>query len=236
MHMLRQGGEAPQHHDQAKKKALVRDNFRCIVTGRYDGASVAKNHELKEEMYKSRTPTCNTQCSHIFPQSTNMVISGSNEDGAKHEYAATVWTILKCFGYEDLPGRLKGAGVHSLDNIMTLQLDIHSWFDQLQVWFEAVDGKENTYNICATEQAHLWTCKPNPIEFKSAYPDLPLPNPTYLRIHAACCRVAHLSGAGEYMDKILEDLEDIRVLSKDGSSAHILSFALQPYGQEVVVL
>ena len=157
---------------------------------------------------------------------------------------------MRCFGYEDLPEKLKGAGVHSLDNIMTLQLDIHSWFDQLQVWFEAVvsglqfvspyaeclqDGKENTYNVCATEPAHLWTCKANPIEFKTASPGLPLPNPTYLRIHAACCRVAHLSGAGEYMDKILEDIEDIRVLSKDGSSAHILSFALQPHSQEVVV-
>ena len=162
-----------------------------------------------------------------------------------------MWTILRCFGYEDLPERLHGAGIHSLDNIMTLQHDIHSWFDQLELWFEAVvsglqivslyaeclqDGKENTYNICVMEQADLWTCKSNPIEFKSAYPDLPLPNPAYLRIHAACCRVAHLSGAGEYMDKILEDLEDTRVLSKDGSSAHILSFALQPYGQEVAVI
>jgi len=38
------------------------------------------------------------------------------------------------------------------------------------------------------------------------------------------------------MDKFLEDLEDIRVLSEDGSSAHMLSFAvLQPYSQEDVV-
>ena len=71
--------------------------------------------------------------------------------------------------------------------------------------------------------------------FESAHPDLLLPNPVYLRIHAACCRVAHLSGAGEYVDKILDDVEDTRVLSKDGSSAHILSFVLQPYGQEVAV-
>jgi hypothetical protein len=61
---------------------------------------------------------------------------------------------------------------------------------------------------------------------KGACPDLPLPNPIYLKIYAAYCRVAHLSGAGEYIDKILENLEDIRVLSKDGSSAHLLSFAL----------
>ena len=34
------------------------------------------------------------------------------------------------------------------------------------------------------------------------------------------------------MDRISEDMEDIGVLSKDGSSAHVLSFALQPYRQE----
>ena len=68
---------------------------------------------------------------------------------------------------------------------------------------------------------------------KSARPELPLTDPVYLKIHAASCRVAHLSGAGEYINKILEDLEDIQVLSEDGSSAHLLSFALQPYSQEV---
>jgi len=165
-----------------------------------------------------------------------MNISGSNEDGAKHEYAASVWTIMQCFGYEDLPERFNGAGIHSLDNIMTLDPSIHTWFDKLQLWFEATDGAENAYVVCATEETHLYSCKANPITFESTRIDLPLPNPTYLRIHAACCRVAHLSGAGEHMDKILEDLDDIRVLSKDGSSAHILSFALQPYSPEVVVL
>ena len=60
--------------------------------------------------------------------------------------------------------------------------------------------------------------------FKSAYPDLPLPNPVYLKIRAACY----------YMDKFLEELEDIRVLSEDGSSGWALSFTLQYYRQDVV--
>ena len=49
-----------------------------------------------------------------------------------------MWTILTCFGYDDIPEKLKGAGIHSLDNIMTLEPNIHSWFDKLQLWFEAV--------------------------------------------------------------------------------------------------
>src|SRR5712671_6939198 len=64
-------------------KALVRDNFRCIVSGRYDSQSVQANHELKEEVRKSRSLTSDTQGAHIFPQSTNMNVSGSNEDRAK---------------------------------------------------------------------------------------------------------------------------------------------------------
>ncbi|KAI6033345.1 hypothetical protein EDC04DRAFT_2571761, partial [Pisolithus marmoratus] len=37
-------------------------------------------------------------------------------------------------------------------------------------------------------------------------PDLeqyPLPNPTYLAIHAICAGVAHLSGEGEYIEEML---------------------------------
>lgn len=99
----------------------------------------------------------------------------------------------------------------------------------------AQDGMEHTYAIRAKRDHRLRSCKANPITFQTAT-DLPLPNPDYLSIHAACCRVANLSGAAEHMDIVLEDLEDMRVLSKDGSSAHVLSFALQPFSGEVLVL
>ena len=94
---------------------------------------------------------------------------------------------------------------------------------------------ENTYVIRAKGGHRLRQCKTNPITFQTKT-DIALPNPDYLRIHAACCKVALLSAATEHMDKILEDLEDMRVLSKDGSSAHVLAFALQPFSQEVLVL
>jgi len=45
---------------------------------------------------------------------------------------------MKCFGYGDLPGKLNGAGIHRLDNIMTLDPSIHVLFDELRLWFEAV--------------------------------------------------------------------------------------------------
>ena len=100
--MLRQGGEAPQAPCPSQEKcesrlhatdhkishsnnlqALVRDSFRCIVSGRYDSPSVQKNHELREEALRFSLATTASQCAHIFPQSTNLGISGSNEDGPK---------------------------------------------------------------------------------------------------------------------------------------------------------
>jgi hypothetical protein len=55
---------------------------------------------------------------------------------------------------------------------------------------------------------------------------LPLPDPRYLALHAACARVAHLSGAGEYIDTFDKDMETTLVLAKDGSSAKLLAEAL----------
>lgn len=64
---------------------------------------------------------------------------------------------------------------------------------------------------------------------------LPLPSPEYLNIHAACARVAHLSGAGEHIDKVLRDLEHTLVLSKDGASAEALEYALLPLSRQIRV-
>jgi hypothetical protein len=45
--------------------------------------------------------------------------------------------------------------------------------------------------------------------------------------------VANLSGAGERIDKVIRDLEDIRVLAADGSSADVLNYALMHRVQAV---
>ena len=66
---------------------------------------------------------------------------------------------------------------------------------------------------------------PEEVQFV-AHEHLPLPNPKHLRIHAACCRVAHMSGAADYFDEVLHDMEDVGVLTGDGSSADLLELLL----------
>ena len=55
---------------------------------------------------------------------------------------------------------------------------------------------------------------------------LALPSSRYLEIHAACCKVAHMSGAAEYLDRVMRDMEELPVLAEDGRSAGVLAHAL----------
>lgn len=57
--------------------------------------------------------------------------------------------------------------------------------------------------------------------------NLHLPSSELLALHAACAQAAHLSGAGEYVDQVLKDMEEIGVLARDGTSSDVLYHAIQ---------
>lgn len=69
--------------------------------------------------------------------------------------------------------------------------------------------------------------RPEFVTFSTPDPEtLPLPKPAYLHIHATCAKIAHLSGASEYIEKVLRDLEEICVLAEDGGSSQLLHEAI----------
>jgi len=67
------------------------------------------------------------------------------------------------------------------------------------------------------------------VDFSSNYEDVPPPHPQMLALHAICARVAHMSGAAEFLDKLKLDAEETSVLAFDGSSAHLLCNLISPY-------
>jgi hypothetical protein len=65
------------------------------------------------------------------------------------------------------------------------------------------------------------------VTFSTTNPvNLPVPSPELLSLHATCSKVAHLSGASEYIDKIYRDVDTIDVLSADGTSGDMLNYLL----------
>jgi len=82
----------------------------------------------------------------------------------------------------------------------------------------------NCYRVKASEKTFKL---PEKVTFTSSDPtNLPVPSPELLALHAACAKVAHLSGAREHIDELDRDLDDSRVLAADGSSYSVLAHAL----------
>ncbi|EIW53143.1 uncharacterized protein TRAVEDRAFT_134660, partial [Trametes versicolor FP-101664 SS1] len=202
--------------------ALVRDNFRCMVTGKVDFKAYMKGLALPV----SGEHVTTTRCCHIFPDSL-----GHITELLKESEAASVWAILTRLGYEDIRAELRSAleeaNLYRLSNILMLASFIHDLFDGLSLWFEAVNDKPNFYNIALAPGVDRQLMSvPNSVQFVSRHPDLPLPNTRYLHINSTCCRVAHLSGAVDYIGRIASEAEEAEVLAKDGASADVLAFAL----------
>jgi len=86
--------------------------------------------------------------------------------------------------------------------------------------------EENKYKLEAAE-ALILRGYPEYVTFTTPDPvKLPVPSPTYLAIHAACAKVAHLSGAARCIDKFYQDMEDGTTLDPNGASAEMLEHAI----------
>ncbi|KAG8830806.1 hypothetical protein FRC17_004198 [Serendipita sp. 399] len=115
-----------------------------------------------------------------------------------------------------------------LENLMTLNLEAHSQFGELKLWFEAIPGTDNTYKIEAANQRKrrsLWA--KDAVRFVDhSSKGHTLPNLLYLCLHAACAKIACMSGAGKIIDRSEREVEEHGMLAKDGSSAFILASRL----------
>ena len=84
----------------------------------------------------------------------------------------------------------------------------------------------NYYRPAATKP-YLLRGIPAQVQLTTPDPNIyPLPDPRYLALHAACARVAHLSGVTEYIKRVVRDMEDTKVLANNGGSGDVLYHAL----------
>jgi len=213
-------------HRKAKQAALCRDRYRCPVTGLYDLGSVRSGLvELPEGVDEGDAGY--TEAAHIIPESTN---HGIDKSTAKAHQSAGVWAVLSMFSSvpEQLHDKLNGSEIHRLENIITLDQSTHTAFDDLSIWFKPVTDSPNIYKVHTRTGTRKLAGRPLPetVTFTTTDERLPVPSQHYLELHALCCEVTMLSGAGEYVDLVEDKLEGMEVLARDGSSAELLSFAL----------
>jgi hypothetical protein len=150
-------------------QALARDGFRCMVTGMFDGTSMKTNHELRKMCSDLNAFSTTVQASHILNESTMQDIDpagGSEKTTVINKvcavavprilrcplpssiiqtgYAVTVMAVLRDFGLGALGDEfLKANGVHNrvhnLGNLLSLGVEVHIYFDKLELWFEGTN-------------------------------------------------------------------------------------------------
>jgi hypothetical protein len=104
----------------------------------------------------------------------------------------------------------------------------------LKIYFEAEPVFENRYTIKSTKP--LLRFRPTLPITRDLLITIDPPMPRLLAIHRACCLIMHLSGAGEYIDKVFRDIEEIGVKS-DGTTelGSIISLRLYQRGEQARV-
>ncbi|KAL1693032.1 hypothetical protein GGG16DRAFT_50173 [Schizophyllum commune] len=243
----------PTNHSEAKRRALERDNEQCLFTKRFsdqsalylpttslatkqailDAASAFPRGVTREVMETDPFAVVDLiECTHILSASTNQDIDAQLY---KRAWAASVWSILESFGHPEIHQELAGDHAHRLENVLSLTHAMHDRFDRMVIWLEPLG--DNRYQANGAVQYELIFLNAvysidGIIEFTT--PDAtvyPLPSRQYIELHAAACKVAHMSGAAGLFDEFERALDEDGVLAEDGSQMYILEHRLLQAGE-----
>ncbi|KAL2380520.1 hypothetical protein RJZ90_004552 [Blastomyces dermatitidis] len=138
--------------------------------------------------------------------------------------------ILHMFD-SDVSHLVDGIDIDQPFNAMSLTHDLHALFSNFKVFFEPVPGQEHTYQIDTFLPPGILqdipvTCTLYLTDNQSIDP----PSSRLLALHCAIAHILHLSGAGEYIDSILRDMET--GIQGDGSTelGHIVKYHVVALG------
>jgi HNH endonuclease len=225
-----------------REKCLTRDHHRCVITRAFDlsearartkrdgaGAKDDDKHFLYEDTKGSEV----LQVAHIIPHS--LMSSGGQLESKKK-----ACNILDMFDNGVLR-LIEGVDIDRPANALTLTLGLHQLFGDFEIYFEPTSGAQTspTYTIHQT----VWV----PFSFgPQTFPvtrtlldtdkTIDLPSPRLLAIHRAVALILHLSGAGEYIDHILKDM-DYTMVKSDGTTelGHLVSLRLGGWWDGIAV-
>jgi len=222
---------------KCKAPSLVRDGYRCLLTGFFDETSTEEDSKLYDMCIQLRAGASAVVPSRIWNKSTVQGVGrGNGREMDKTHDATTAISILKSFGLNDFVQSLAEDGADRLGNLLSLDPISHIYFDKLNLWFEYTE-KPNRYRVCVARPSHeVYLRKCGYLEsddrgrlfvtFSRTHDSQEFPDPHLVGLHAVCARVAHMSGAteafeeeeSEVEDTSISDVEDTSVLDVEDTS------------------
>ncbi|KAJ5742628.1 uncharacterized protein N7511_011360, partial [Penicillium nucicola] len=208
-----------------RQSCLVRDRHRCVVTRKFDRAEAKKRFAQNGEFCtddddnllrgESSDQFQFLEVAHILPHCLTTIASGETDlsDSKKN-----VLRILDMFD----PGighLIDGPKIDSPSNAITLTLDYHRLFGEFQIYFQST-GIPHQYRIDSTEQSPFLRDPLFPVTRDltlSPNHTIDPPSSRLLDVHRAIALILKLSGAGEYIERVLRDMEQLHI-SEDGST------------------
>ncbi|GFF55641.1 hypothetical protein IFM58399_10123 [Aspergillus lentulus] len=127
------------------------------------------------------------------------------------EFMVTQFFLPHMFG-PGITHLIDGPNIDSPSNALTLTVDNHLLFGEFQIYFEPT-GRPHEYRIHSAESGVL-SDPYFPVTrtlTRSPNDTINMPSPRLLGVHRAISLMLKLSGAGDYIEQILRDLEQITV-------------------------
>ncbi|RMZ81844.1 hypothetical protein DV738_g2137, partial [Chaetothyriales sp. CBS 135597] len=209
-----------------RRDCLRRDEHRCVITGFFDTVeAIQRRKALGDEARDDRgirfideRPKCKkVEVAHILPHSLMSRPSGENAE--LNSSKKTALAILDMFDH-GVTHLIENQQIDRPFNAISLIHDLHFWFGDFKLCFEPDDNQEHTYRIEWLGDDLLYPADlPTGarVVLSTADPTIDRPSPRLLAIHRAIARIMHMSAAGEYIDQILRDLDEGKVLA-DGTT------------------
>lgn len=202
---------------------LVRDRHRCVISRKFDQLEAASrirkqgNNALDDDgnlLREDEQLVTALEVAHILPHSLMTANPGSELSPSKQAALA----ILNMFDH-GVVHLIEGTDIDRPRNAITLTGDLHALFGDFQIFFEPCSGP-HTYRIDSFWPRVLRRDPSFPITrtlYLSEHRTIDPPSPRLLAVHCAIAHILHLSAAGEYIDRLLLDMDgqDVRA---DGST------------------
>ncbi len=117
---------------------------------------------------------------------------------------------------------IEGTDIDRPRNALTLTHTFHGLFSDFKIFFEPIQDEQqlHTYRIDLFLPSSIFRHLSLPITRTLYLTDtrtIDPPSPRLLAVHRAIAHILHLSAAGEYIDRLLRDMDEKGILA-DGST------------------
>ncbi|KAJ8126391.1 hypothetical protein O1611_g7245 [Lasiodiplodia mahajangana] len=207
-------------------ECLIRDHHRCVISRSFDtrearnrfkreiSTQPAKDDEGRPLLQEQRY--ANLEVAHILPHSLMKVNSNSQLDNSRE----AALRILNMFD-QGVVNLIEGADIDRPSNALTLTKDLHEQFGDFQIFFEPIEDAQqpHTYRVDTFEPPPIALSMGLPVTrtfYLSETRTIDPPSPRLLAIHRAIGHILHLSSAGDYINRLLQDMDE-KAIPADGS-------------------